>query len=63
MFFRFTGMLRDNGAPLCRCGNAGQWEEALRLIDKLEAMVLGGGGVPMSTTMYNFGIDAVSVCV
>lgn len=61
--FRFTSTLHNNAAPLRSCGNAGQWEEALRLIDKLEALALGGVCVPMSTTMYNFGIDAVSAYV
>lgn len=42
------------------CGNAGRWEEALQLINKLEALALDGGGVPMSTTLYNFAIDTVS---
>lgn len=41
------------------CGNAGRWEEALQLINKLETLALKGGGVPMSTTLYNFAIDAV----
>lgn len=61
--FRLTDVLRNNGAPLCSCGNAGQWEETLRLIDKLEALALGRKGVPMSTTIYNFGIDAVGMYV
>lgn len=43
------------------CGNAGRWEEALQLINKLEALAMDGGGVPMSTTLYNFAIDTVSL--
>lgn len=41
------------------CGNAGRWEEALQLINKLEALAQAGGGLPMSTTLYNFAIDTV----
>ena len=41
------------------CGNAGRWEEALQLVNKVEVLAQKGGGVPMSTTLYNFAIDTV----
>lgn len=57
-------------SPLCRtldhsafrphrCGNAGKWEEALNLVDQLEASAFAGGAVRPSTTLYNFAMEAV----
>lgn len=43
------------------CGKAGKFEEAWGLLEKLEASAMKDGQVQLSTTLYNFAIDAVSL--
>lgn len=47
-------------APTLRCGKAGQWQHALRLVDELEA--LASESLEPDTILYNIAIDAVRIC-
>lgn len=42
-----------------RCGKAGQWQEAMRLVEELEALATETGDLKPTTIMYNIAIDAV----